>query len=46
MISNGASDGEMYGISPFQQVKKANDFGWFCKEILFLGKNIYDTTIT
>jgi hypothetical protein len=42
MISNGALDGDPYGISPFQQVINNNNL----KEnsFFFLGKNIYDTT--
>jgi hypothetical protein len=30
MISNGALDGEMYGVSPFQQVKDETKTFFLC----------------
>jgi hypothetical protein len=43
MISNGALDGDPYGVSPFQQVINHHNLN---KPFLLLlsGKNIYDTT--
>jgi hypothetical protein len=45
MISNGALDGDMYGVSSFQQVNNLLiDCDDLNGESLYLGKNIYDTT--